>query len=404
MGLAGLRPPLSMHNPRACAPGGVFQRRASACTQTAAHGARPHHRTRMLLMFEQTSAEKGSVDRLHRFGRGLRTGAMPWYVSPSRRGLCVCQSMPACARLPECLRVLRDFLVASAGLRASQKLATGHRSPARTPALPLAVNMMFGGLFGGATKPAVGDISQVPGGWVNPEFMRGFTFDGALPAALPPQGASSLGGVTADQLRAIQAGQSVSGPAKENQDGVVMIPDLGSGVQMYSVFDGHGENGGMVSQWSIANLPSYMAQAVQEGRAGELLNKATDAYRAADAQLETDLTYKVIEDSGTTVATALLKGDLLLVAGLGDSRVVLGQVNPDGSLASQPLTRDQSPVVAAEQKRIDASGGEVRDEGPGGRVYAKGKSYPGLAVARALGDGDGKNYGLPARSSIHMCM
>ena len=61
-----------------------------------------------------------------------------------------------------------------------------------------------------------------------------------------------------------------------------MIPDLGSGVQMYSVFDGHGENGGMVSQWSIANLPSYMAQAVQEGRAGELLNKATDAYRAAD--------------------------------------------------------------------------------------------------------------------------
>jgi len=256
--------------------------------------------------------------------------------------------------------------------------------------------MMFGGLFGGATKPAVGDISQVPGGWVNPEFMRGFTFDGASPAAPPPQGASSLGGVTADQLRAIQAGQSVSGPAKENQDGVVMIPDLGSGVQMYSVFDGHGENGGMVSQWSIANLPSYMAQAVQEGRAGELLNKATDAYRAADAQLETDLTYKVIEDSGTTVATALLKGDLLLVAGLGDSRVVLGQVNPDGSLASQPLTRDQSPVVAAEQKRIDASGGEVRDEGPGGRVYAKGKSYPGLAVARALGDGDGKNYGVTA--------
>ena len=108
--------------------------------------------------------------------------------------------MPACARLSECLRVLRDFLVASAGLRASQKLATGHRSPARTPALPLAVNMMFGGLFGGATKPAVGDISQVPGGWVNPEFMRGFTFDGASPAAPPPQGASSLGGVTADQL------------------------------------------------------------------------------------------------------------------------------------------------------------------------------------------------------------
>jgi hypothetical protein len=36
------------------------------------------------------------------------------------------------------------------------------------------------------------------------------------------------------------------------------------------------------------------------------------------------MTYKVIEDSGTTVATVLLKGDLFLAAGLGDSRVVLG--------------------------------------------------------------------------------
>ena len=47
-------------------------------------------------------------------------------------------------------------------------------------------------------------------------------------------------------------------------------------------------------------------------------------YTQADGALETALTYKVIEDSGTTVATVLLKGDLFLAAGLGDSRVVLG--------------------------------------------------------------------------------
>lgn len=29
-------------------------------------------------------------------------------------------------------------------------------------------------------------------------------------------------------------------------------------------------------------------------------------------------------------------------------------------------------------------------------MYAVGKSYPGLAVARALGDGDAKNYGVTA--------
>lgn len=279
--------------------------------------------------------------------------------------------------------------------------------PQRSASKTTSVKMVFGGLFGGG-KPAVGDITQVAAGWVNPEYMRGFTFDGAAVAAPPAQGASSLGGITSDQLAELRAAQAasgqeaqgwssaVSGPAKENQDGIVSYPDIGAGVQLFSVFDGHGENGGMVTQWAIANLPSYLAGAVQNGRAGELLNRITDAYRAADAQLETDLSYKVIEDSGTTVATALLKGDLLLVAGLGDSRVVLGFQNPDGTIGSQALTRDQSPIVPAEQKRIEASGGEVKNDAPGGRVYAKGKSYPGLAVARALGDGDGKLYGVTA--------
>ena len=49
---------------------------------------------------------------------------------------------------------------------------------------------------------------QVAPGWVNPEFMRGFTFDGAAPTTLPSVGASSLGGVKAGQT---------DGPAKENQ-------------------------------------------------------------------------------------------------------------------------------------------------------------------------------------------
>jgi len=85
------------------------------------------------------------------------------------------------------------------------------------------------------------------------------------------------------------------------QDGVIMLPELVDGVQMYSVFDGHGEGGGLVTQWAIQNLPGYVGQAVSSGRAGELLNRITDAYRLADDKLETDLSYKTIEDSGTTV-------------------------------------------------------------------------------------------------------
>jgi len=209
---------------------------------------------------------------------------------------------------------------------------------------------LFDGIFGGGNASApVGDIVQVPGGWVSPDFMRGFTFDTALPVGLPAVGSATMGGV---------ASGAAPGAVKENQDGVLNIPELVDGVQMYCVFDGHGESGGMVTQWAIQNLPSYVGQAVQSGRAGELLNRFTDAYRSADSALETALTYKIIEDSGSTVATALLKGDLLLVAGLGDSLVVLGVVNEDGTLAAQPVTRDQSPVVPAEKTRIDKNEGK----------------------------------------------
>jgi hypothetical protein len=41
-----------------------------------------------------------------------------------------------------------------------------------------------------------------------------------------------------------------------------------------------------------------------------------------------------VEDSGTTVATVMVKGDLLLVAGLGDSRVVMG-LEEEGNLGAQ---------------------------------------------------------------------
>jgi len=42
--------------------------------------------------------------------------------------------------------------------------------------------------------------------------------------------------------------------------------------------------------------------------------------------------------------------------------------------------------------RIEANGGEVRQEGPGGRVYAKGKSYPGAYVCVCVGGGGGGGW------------
>lgn len=267
------------------------------------------------------------------------------------------------------------------------------------------------GFFDGLTKafeptPAGGASLDSYQGWIERDGMRRFSFDGIAPAALPTVGQCSMAGRNAGSAPPPQQNSgglfgflSPSQPAnapppKENQDGTLALPDVYDGIGMYCVFDGHGEYGGQVTQWCIQNLPAYVSGALAEGRPGQLLNRITDAYRSADAALVEAIGYRVAEDSGSTVATAVLKGDLLLVAGLGDSRVVLGTNNGDGTLGAQPVTLDQSPVVAAEKARIEASGGEVRNEGPGGRVYAKGQEYPGLAVSRAFGDADAKQYGV----------
>jgi len=245
--------------------------------------------------------------------------------------------------------------------------------------------------------------------------MQAFSFDGVQPGQVPVAGAVSMAGRQAAKPgQAPAAAPQQSGglfgmfggggaapaaaaqvpPDKENQDGVVLVPNLYDGVGMYLVFDGHGEYGLSVTNWVTKNLPAYVAGAVAEGRPGQLLNRVTDAYRLADRALQEALGYDTVEDSGTTAALVLTKGSRLLVGGLGDSRVVLGVDNGDGSLGAQAVTLDQSPIVPAEEQRIVASGGEVRDEGTSGRIYAAGQPWPGLAVSRAFGDADAKQYGV----------
>jgi len=255
----------------------------------------------------------------------------------------------------------------------------------------------------------VGDTSDLDEyqGYILPGGMREFTFDGKEIRELASVGQWSMAGQNAPKEPAFEAPRQqgwspfgvfqkgAAGPSrtdKENQDGTLVKPYMYDGVSTFCIFDGHGENGRRVSEWCEKNMPTYLSNAIAEGRQGQLLNRITDAYRAADQALLQEFGYAAVEDSGTTMAAVMNKGDLLLIAGLGDSRVVLG-LEEEGVLGAQAVTLDQSPSVAAERKRIEAAGGEVRGQGVG-RVYAAGQKFPGLAVSRAFGDADGKKYGV----------
>jgi serine/threonine protein phosphatase PrpC len=68
-------------------------------------------------------------------------------------------------------------------------------------------------------------------------------------------------------------------------------------------------------------------------------------------------------------------------------------------------TRDHKPTEPSEIERINASGGEVRSQTyPDGwtvhRIFVKGQDFPGLCMARTLGDCSVKDYGVIATPEV----
>ena len=129
-----------------------------------------------------------------------------------------------------------------------------------------------------------------------------------------------------------------------------------------------------------------------------------------------DLHKSLIDDdlSGTTACAALLRGDVLHVANVGDSRAVLAQRRPAGeagaaagALAAVPLTVDQTPFRDDECARVTKAGARVltldqveglKDaqvrcwtneescDGDPPRLWAPAGTYPGTAFTRSIGD------------------
>ena len=66
------------------------------------------------------------------------------------------------------------------------------------------------------------------------------------------------------------------------------------------------------------------------------------------------------EFSGSTACVAFLKGRLLNVAWVGDSRGVMGRTTANGTgLEALPMTKDHKPTAPDEKARIIASSGRV---------------------------------------------
>lgn len=181
-------------------------------------------------------------------------------------------------------------------------------------------------------------------------------------------------------------GQKTRHPGWPNQDVDLVVP-LNEELMLVAVFDGHGQHG----HFTAARLRSIFDQhATSLARLPQkaLTEALADLFHLAQ---ETLLSENLAHWSGATGTVAMVdsRAGTVTVAHVGDSTLVI--CNGDKVVAT---TKDHK-VDSVAERRILAHGGEVRCQvgETVRRIFGKGSDFPGLAMARALGDQEAQKLG-----------
>ena len=218
-----------------------------------------------------------------------------------------------------------------------------------------------------------------------------------------------------------RAGCEEDGLPKTNQDSFFSKTNI-NGINDFNIFgvlDGHGPLGHLISEFAADFIPNQLTNNLEirlDKNTESIYNKLKannyelikEAFISTDTGLES---YNIDADvSGTTCILIIHIGNHLISANVGDSRaiVVFDEENDPNLnfLKVIPLSIDSKPESPDEKERILSSGGVVEKikkfgEGVGPfRVFARGKSFPGLAMSRSIGDFSAKKLGVIAEPGI----
>jgi len=209
---------------------------------------------------------------------------------------------------------------------------------------------------------------------------------------------------------------------KANQDAFKVIPRFaGEADQIFfGVFDGHGVDGDSCSYFVRDNIEAELK--LQMAKYPEDFEKA---YKETFIQVNIRMHDQEFDDSmsGTTAIAAFFKGTQFTVANIGDSRAVVGEKKGKRVIAYS-LSIDQTPYRQDERERVKASGAvvmscdqlegivpyhenwgvnlgeELDNGGDPPRVWAPGKSFPGCAFTRSIGDAVAESIGVTAEPEL----
>lgn len=180
-----------------------------------------------------------------------------------------------------------------------------------------------------------------------------------------------------------------------NQDDFCILLDGNTSVT--GVFDGHGNYGHFCSYTIQQLLPKLLLKNPNYEQNIEVALK--ESFKKMDEGLLGISQHAgrfSVTSSGSTTTIIVRRDNNLYIAHVGDSRAVLCKLDENNKPTAIPLTRDHSPGLEEEKKRIESMGGEVRRlcENSPLRVFGQGAGYPGLAMSRAIGDESAKNFGV----------
>jgi len=186
-----------------------------------------------------------------------------------------------------------------------------------------------------------------------------------------------------------------------NQDNFSLLY-LNDGHAVACCMDGHGPFGHIVATQTVQTVPYYLV--CSEHYPKDIPAALTEAFLLS----QKDVVAKALQEgwdvqaSGSTAVCAVWKGNHIWTAHAGDSRIVVGT-----ELKRQVVfeTADHKPDTPAEKRRVEQMGGEVRsqtysDGWTSHRIFVKGQDYPGLCMARTLGDASVKDHGVIAEPEI----
>lgn len=155
------------------------------------------------------------------------------------------------------------------------------------------------------------------------------------------------------------------GRRKDMQDAMLLQGNFRSrkDEDLFCVFDGHGSQDSAI--FAAKQLPGVLKKHL-DATGDDFVKSLRDTFHEVNEMLSSTAIYH-----GTTAAVALIVGDMLYAANVGDSRVVLCR---NGGAVR--LTVDHKPDLPGETERVTALGGTIQNNRVNGA----------LAVTRAFGD------------------